>query len=427
MSIEDIHSLFLSSSGISTDTRAIQSGNLFFALKGPSFNANALASEALSKGAMYAIVDEESYVLGEKYILVDDALQTLQELARYHRSLFKGTVLALTGSNGKTTTKELINAVLTTKYNTIATIGNLNNHIGVPLTLLRIKDDTEIAIIEMGANHLGEIAELCTIADPDCGLITNIGKAHIGTFGGFENIVRAKSELYDYLIKKEGSIWLNVNDPVLKAMKDKISEPLTYPCNDCYLSAELKKNDPYLIYTSEDGEEVLTHLVGSYNFNNIAAALAVGKYFNISSTVGNAAIAGYIPTNNRSQVIERLGNHIIMDAYNANPSSMEAALKNLASITTSLTKTVILGDMYELGTEEAAEHRKVGALVRELGLKGIFVGKLMQEAAKANEDALYFSTIADLTTYLKEHPFKNEWILLKGSRGMKMETALEFI
>ena len=343
---------------VSTDTRNIPEGAIFFALKGPSFNANEFALEALDKGAAFAVIDEETYQKDDRMVLVEDVLQTLQELAQYHRQQLKIPVIGLTGSNGKTTTKELIREVLSQKYKVLATEGNLNNHIGVPLTLLSIDPEIEIAIIEMGANHIGEIARLSEIAQPTHGLITNIGKAHIEGFGGFEGVIRGKSELYHYLIQRGGEVFVNSQDEVLSNMAKRFDKPYFYPAPGDYLTCTLVDADPFVTYENESGTLVKTQLIGTYNFSNIAAAICLGKFFDIPEKEADAAIARYVPTNNRSQIIRKGTNTIILDAYNANPDSMEAALENLKAMKAE-DKVVILGDMFELGEESEAEHRRI--------------------------------------------------------------------
>jgi UDP-N-acetylmuramoyl-tripeptide--D-alanyl-D-alanine ligase len=314
MNIQDLYGKYLESSGISTDTRTIPEGSIFFALRGDRFNANEFAKDALVKGAHYAVIDDKKYALSDAYIVVEDVLKTLQQLARIHRDHLKIPVVGLTGSNGKTTSKELLKAVLDCKFRTHATKGNLNNHIGVPLTLLAIDSSVEMAIVEMGANHLGEIALLCEIANPSHGFITNIGKAHVGTFGGFENIIRAKSELYQHLISKDGAVFINSQNQILANMSKRFNSPLFYPAKGDYYHAELIAADPFVRLQAENGDEIKTNLIGGYNFENMAAALCIGKYFGVEETKANQAIADYTPANMRSQVIIKCSNTIILDA-----------------------------------------------------------------------------------------------------------------
>ncbi|GAB5523411.1 MAG: UDP-N-acetylmuramoyl-tripeptide--D-alanyl-D-alanine ligase [Roseivirga sp.] len=426
--IEDLYPHFLKATGVSTDTRSIGQGNIFFALKGPNFNANKLAAQALEKGASVAVIDDPAFDNDPRCFLVEDVLQTLQKLATHHRRQFDIPFVALTGSNGKTTTKELIRDVLATKFKVLATLGNLNNHIGVPLTLLRVTAEAEIAIIEMGANHVGEIAELCEIAEPTHGLITNIGKAHLEGFGGIEGVIRGKSEMYNYLIQTGGVIFVNSKHEVLKNMAERrMKNPYYYPQKGDYYQAELLETKPGLKFRGENGEEVQTQIHGEYNFDNICTALCIGKFFETDTAESHAAIAGYVSENNRSQSIVRADKTIILDAYNANPSSMEAALRDLAGLTTSHT-AVILGDMYELGETREEEHKKIGSLTGELGIDlPIFCGELMSAAAAANTSAVYCQTKEELSLYLESNVIPAGHVLVKGSRGMGLETIVDKI
>jgi len=425
MDIESLYKKFLQSGEVSTDTRQITPGSVFFALKGPKFNANAFAEEALRKGASYAVVDEKEFAQHANTILVEDGLKALQQLAQHHRSQLTLPVIGLTGSNGKTTTKELMHAVLSKKYKTHSTRGNLNNHIGVPLTVLALNSATGIAVVEMGANHVGEIALLSEIAKPTHGLITNIGKAHIGTFGGFENIVRAKSELYQYLIAHQGQVFINSRSPVLSAMAKRFKNPCFYPAPGDDYHSELIRADPFIKFKTENGEEVNTHLIGSYNFENLAAALCIGKYFGVDAKMANKAVAEYIPQAMRSQVIQKDTNLIILDAYNANPSSMEAAIESLARMN-ALHKVAILGDMYELEAESDAEHRILGDLLREQGILEVYLcGVLIIKALETYPQATYFATKKELIHHLEEKRIRNATILVKASRGMGLETVVD--
>lgn len=427
MDIEKLYGKYSVSKKISTDTRQITPGSVFFALKGEKFNANAFAAEALEKGASYAVIDEEKYALGDRYILVPDVLTTLQKLARYHRDQLKIPLLALTGSNGKTTSKELLSVVLSEKFKVHATRGNLNNHIGVPLTILAIDDSVELAIVEMGANHLGEIALLCSIANPTHGFITNIGRAHIGTFGGFENIVRAKSELFQHLIETGGQVFINSQNPILNNMARRFKAPVFYPSEGDYYHATFISADPMVKIRADNSEEVQTHLIGAYNFENIAAALCIGKYFGVEASRANKAIAAYVPGNMRSQVIKKGGNTIILDAYNANPSSMEAAIENMASMQAS-NKVLILGDMFELEEEADKEHKAIGRLIREKGFKNVYLcGAFFKAALREIPEAKYFTEKKDLITELKEFPVANATILVKASRGIGLESVVDYL
>jgi UDP-N-acetylmuramoyl-tripeptide--D-alanyl-D-alanine ligase len=332
--------------------------------------------------------------------------------------------IGLTGSNGKTTSKELINAVLSKKFKTYATKGNLNNHIGVPLTILAIDRTCEVAVIEMGANHLGEIALLSSIANPTHGLITNIGRAHIGTFGGFENILRAKSELYQHLITHEGVVFINSQNELLANMAKRFNVPVLYPAKGNYYEAALISADPFVKVRAENGAEVTTQLVGGYNFENIAAALCIGKYFGVDAKEANKAIEEYLPGNMRSQVIIKGTNTIILDAYNANPSSMEAAINNLAAIKAA-NKVAILGDMYELEEETEKEHKKLGSLLKEKGISAYLCGELIQVAKEVFPQGNYFTSKEALLQSLKENPIQDSTILIKASRGMALEKIMD--
>jgi UDP-N-acetylmuramoyl-tripeptide--D-alanyl-D-alanine ligase len=427
MKIDELYSYFKECEGVSTDTRRISPGSLFFALKGPRFDANRFAAEALEKGARYAVVDDATAARGPRYLVVDDSLKALQLMARHHRDQFTIPVIGLTGSNGKTTSKELIHTVLSRKFRTLATQGNLNNHIGVPLTVLSITGSTQIAVIEMGANRLGDIALLCRIADPDHGLITNIGKAHIGTFGGFDNVIRGKSELYQHLILRDGVVWINSADPILTNMARRFRRPLFYPKAGNFYHAELISADPYVRFRAENGQEVQTLLLGAYNFENIAAALCIGKYFGVEPALANEAVAGYAPGNMRSQVIVRGTNTIILDAYNANPSSMEAALHNLKNMEGGR-RIAILGDMYELEGEAPAEHEGVARLAAGLDIDEVLLcGELFAVARPVVPSARYFDSKEALAGYLKANSPDHSIILVKASRGMGLESVLDVL
>jgi len=422
-----LYAKFLDSTGVSTDTRKIAPGNLFFALKGTNFNGNLFAKNALDAGASYAVIDEERYARSDRYILVPNALQALQALARHHRNQFTIPVFALTGSNGKTTTKELIHVVLEKRYRTHATSGNLNNHIGVPLTLLHMPADTEVAIVEMGANKVGDIAELCAIANPTHGLITNIGRAHIEGFGGVEGIIRGKSELFQHLRQYGGTVFINANDDVLLNMAKRFNAPKVFPRPGDYLHCTFNGANPYIVYTHESGQQVHTQLIGSYNFNNIAAALAVGKFFEVPPGDANAAVANYRPTNNRSQMMTKGSNTIILDAYNANPTSMRAALQSLKEMTAPQ-KGVVLGDMFELGPDEASEHQKVGMQLAGTGFGPILLcGPRMQAAKEACPEAQWFHTKEALLQYVAGMQLSNTTLLIKASRSMGLEKVVEVL
>ena len=427
MDITNLYQRFLESGKVSTDTRQIMPGSIFFALKGDRFNANEFAQQAIAKGARYAVVDEQKYAVDDHYIFVDDVLKALQQLARHHRDQLKIPIVGLTGSNGKTTSKELINVVLGKKFKAYATKGNLNNHIGVPLTILSIDASHEIAVVEMGANHLGEIALLCSIANPTHGLITNIGKAHIGTFGGFDNIIRAKSELYQHLIDTNGTVFINSQNTLLANMAKRFASPVFYPAPGDYYHSELIEADPYVTLRAENGELVKTNLIGQYNFENIAAALCIGKFFGVDPHLANETVATYTPSNMRSQIVQKGNNTIILDAYNANPSSMQAAIENLSGIKANR-KVVILGDMFELEEEAGKEHAAIGKLIREKAFNEVYLcGALFKSALGEVPWAMNFEKKEELAAYLSAHPIKNATILVKASRGIGLETIVEYL
>lgn len=426
-STERLYELFLTCKSVSTDTRKITTGSIFFALKGPRFNANTLAREALDKGAAYAVVDDPAYADDARCLFVDDALRALQQLARHHRDHLTIPVIGLTGSNGKTTSKELLHAVLQTRFKTFATRGNLNNHIGVPLSILSIDSSIEMAVIEMGANRVGDIEELVGICNPTHGFITNIGKAHIGTFGGFENIIKGKTELYKHLVAHGGQVFINSQNPILKERASWFTSPIFYPAKDDYFFAELISAEPFIRYRSENGEEVQTQLPGAYNFENIAAALCIGKFFGVDASAANRAVAQYKPENMRSQIVQRGTNTILLDAYNANPSSMAAAIDNLTHMP-GANKVLILGDMYELEDQAEAEHRAIGKLIHEKGFQLVFlVGELFQSALSEIPSAHHMPSKDQLIDYLKKNPIQQSTILVKASRGIGLETIVDYL
>lgn len=427
MDVASLYQLYLQSRKVSTDTRQIESNAIFFALKGPTFNANAFAEEALKKGASYAVVDDATYATDQRIIVVKDTLLALQDLARHHRRQLTIPVIGLTGSNGKTTSKELLNAVLRKKFKTFATKGNLNNHIGVPLTLLSIDSSIELAIVEMGANHLGEIALLSSIALPTHGFITNIGKAHIGTFGGFENIIRGKSELYQHLIQEKGTVFINSQNPILSNMAKRFSHPVMYPAKGDYYACELVEANPFLVIKTEEDTIIKTQMIGAYNFENIATALCIGKYFGVEAAKANEGIAEYVAGNMRSQVITKGTNTIILDAYNANPSSMAAAIENLAGMKAE-NKVAIVGDMFELEEEAEKEHRLMGELLSAKQFAQVYLcGLLMKSASQAMPQALYFETRDLLIAHLQKNPVEKATILIKASRGMGLEKCVDVL
>ncbi|MEM9671452.1 MAG: UDP-N-acetylmuramoyl-tripeptide--D-alanyl-D-alanine ligase [Bacteroidota bacterium] len=425
--IPELYDTFLTCGKVSTDTRKIESGSMFFALKGANFNGNRFAAEALEKGAAYAVIDEAEFQQGERFLLVDDVLKALQNLAHHHRMQLDIPIIGINGTNGKTTTKELLYAVLSQKYQTLATKGNLNNHIGVPLTLLEIDQDTEIAIIELGANAIGEIATLCRIAHPTYGLTTNIGKAHMEGFGGLEGAIRGESEQYDYLLKTKGTVFINSQNFLLSNMAKRFKAPHFYPAKNDYFHCKFISADPFVRYRHENGQEVETQLLGGYNFENIAAALCLGKYFEIPPELANQAVADYQPSNKRSQIVKKGSNTIILDAYNANPDSMQAAIENLKAIQAPQ-KIAILGDMYELGEDSPQEHRAIGEQLATAGFTQVFLcGELMKDAAEAYPKAQYFTQKSELETHLKENPMQDSTVLLKASRGIALETLVDLL
>ncbi|MDN3669647.1 UDP-N-acetylmuramoyl-tripeptide--D-alanyl-D-alanine ligase [Echinicola jeungdonensis] len=428
--LESLYHSFLKSSGVCTDTRKISIGNLFFALKGPNFNANTFASQALEEGALAVVIDEKNYLIegDERYFLVDDALEALQQLANYHRKKLDIPFLAITGSNGKTTTKELLNAILSKKFNTKATVGNLNNHIGVPLTLLSMDEKTEFAIVEMGANKIGDIQELCEIAAPTHGLITNIGRAHLEGFGSFEGVLRAKTELYHYLISKGGTIFVNSQNQILANMIKRMNDPVLYPAKGDFYQCEFVEANPFVKFRTADGKEHTTNMLGAYNFDNIATALAVGVYFGVDEPVAIQSVSQYVPGNMRSQLIEKGSNLIILDAYNANPSSMEQAIRTFGEMTGKKHKMAILGDMFELGDSAVEEHKKLGEWVNSYEIdKVCFTGEMVQNALLKAPRALYFPDPFSLRNWLADSQLEDYLILIKGSRGMKLEGLVDYI
>ena len=427
MIIEELYQHFKQCSAVSTDTRKIEEGSLFFALKGDNFNGNNFASQALSSGAKYCVIDEKQYATDERYLVVEDVLKALQQLATYHRKQLKIPIIALTGSNGKTTTKELINAVLSKKYDTTATQGNLNNHIGVPLTLLQMKESTEIGIVEMGANHPNEIGSLCEIAHPNYGLITNFGKAHLEGFGSIEGVIKAKSELYDYLMAHQKTIFVNENDHL--QVRQTLDSKNVYKfglLTSLDTMLEIIDTQPYV--TLRYNQSVIkSRLTGNYNFNNIAVAIAIGSYFDVDPKDIISAIEDYTPTNNRSQIIEKDSNTIIMDAYNANPTSMLAALENFKQLHQER-KIIFLGDMFELGQTAEIEHQFIVDYLEKNDLGKVYlIGKNFFKTKVQLAKIKKFETFDDLKLNIQNHPVKDSFLLIKGSRGMALERILELL
>ena len=418
MEIKALYEIYKISQLVDTDTRKIRENSIFFALKGENFNGNKFAEKALQLGAKFAIIDEKKYQTKENIILVDDVLETLQALANYHRKKLSIPIIALTGSNGKTTTKELIHIVLSKQYKAIATKGNLNNHIGVPLTLLSILPEHEIAIVEMGANHQKEIEFLCSICEPDYGYITNFGKAHLEGFGGIEGVIKGKCELYTYLKNSRKIAFINTNDSIQLEKSEGIKQ---IPLNNNEIA--FVDANPF-VTISVKGKIIKSNLIGAYNYSNILAAISIGEYFNVEDSAIEKAIKNYTPDNNRSQVIEKENHKIILDAYNANPSSMQVALENFAKLAHE-EQLVILGDMFELGSESFKEHQAIADLTNSLNFKEIyFVGKHFYQV---NTNGKKFKTFDELKNFLIENPITQKSILVKGSRGMQLERLLELI
>ena len=426
MKIEQLHQLFLESKGITTDTRSVKTNQLFFALKGDNFNGNTFAWQAIKKSAGYVIIDEAKYAQDDRYIVVSNALETLQQLARFHRKYLNLPILAITGSNGKTTTKELIHSVLRKKFDTVATAGNLNNHIGVPLTLLSMKRSTEFGIVEMGANHPGEIKHLCEIALPNFGYITNFGKAHLEGFGSVEGVIKAKSELYDHLKSHNGVIFLNADDPVQQAQTSYLHSFSFGGVETADLKTEISENTQ-TAQVVIDNYVYKSTLTGSYNALNIAAAVCIGKYFKINEKIIAQAIASYVPTNNRSQIIKRGELTLLMDAYNANPTSMKAALDSFSK-NPARGKMVILGDMFELGETSHEEHQNLVSNLEHMQFEKIYlVGDNFFKTHSEKSNILKFKSFQDLSQALKEHKPTEGYILVKGSRGMALERVLDVL
>ena len=428
-----LYSHYLAAGGqVSTDSRQPQPGTLFIALNGPSFRGADFAAAALAKGASHAVVNDAELAATDpaRYTCVPDPLLALQELARHHRQQCAIPVLAITGSNGKTTTKELLTAVLAQQFRVLATAGNLNNHIGVPLTLLRLRpSEHDFAVIEMGANHQREIAAYCEWALPTHGLITNIVKAHLEGFGGPEGVAKGKGELFDYLAHTRGVAFVNTLDPKLPGLAAAVPTRLTYPGPADTYPATLLAADPALALRLADGTDVAVQLTGDYNFPNLAAAAAVGLHFGISPQKIAAALAQYNPQNNRSQLLRTAHNDLLLDAYNANPTSMAAALRSFAArpVAAGQTKLVVLGDMFELGDDSAAEHHQLGELLAEISLAALLIGPEMAAAARAAATARHFATKAEAAAWLRQHPVRGQQVLVKGSRGMALETLVELL
>lgn len=413
---------------VTTDSRNCPEGSLFFALKGENFNGNAYAAKALEQGAAYAVIDEPQYAQDDRYIVVDNTLKTLQRLACEHRIVLGKPIIGITGTNGKTTTKELTAAVLSQKYNVHYTKGNLNNHIGVPLTLLQMTDKHDIGIIEMGASHPGDIKELVEIACPNAGIITNVGKAHLQGFGSFEGVMKTKGELYDYIRANQGFIFRNIDNPYLSKMAGDLPVH-TYSLLDnvAEVSGKVLDCTGFLSMEMHVGGQTFalrTHLVGAYNAENVLAAACIGNTFGVASEEIKRAIEGYVPQNNRSMLVKSAYNTIVVDAYNANPTSMKAAIENFAQMHMNH-QTLILGDMLELGEQSEEEHKKIVELLVQNHFTDVYlVGK---EFAATASGFSHFSDVNALAQYLKEHPIRERYVLLKGSRGIKLEQLQDYL
>ena len=415
---------------MTTDSRNCPEGSLFIALKGESFNGNAFAGKALETGCAYAIIDEPEYAVegDQRYILVDNCLQTLQQLANYHRRQLGTRVIGITGTNGKTTTKELISAVLSQSHNILYTLGNLNNHIGVPSTLLRLKAEHDLAVIEMGANHPGEIKFLSEIAEPDCGIITNVGKAHLEGFGSFEGVIKTKGELYDFLRKKEGStVFIHHDNAYLMNIAGGLNLIPYGTEDDLYVNGRITGNSPYLTFEWKAGKagetyQVQTQLIGEYNFPNALAAITIGLFFGVEAAKINEALAGYTPQNNRSQLKKTNDNTLIIDAYNANPTSMMAALQNFRNMEVPH-KMLLLGDMRELGAESAAEHQKIADYIKECDFEEVWL--VGEQFAAAEHSFKTYPNVQEVIKELETNKPKGYTILIKGSNGIKLSSTVD--
>ena len=425
MNIEALYQVYQQFPSVQTDTRLLKENDLFFALKGPNFNANQFAQKAVDAGAARVVIDEASYAIPGKTILCDDVLTTLQALAKFHRSQFDIPFLAITGSNGKTTTKELVHVVLSEKYRTYTTQGNLNNHIGIPLTILRIGKDAEMAVIEMGANHQREIAGYCEYAMPTHGLITNCGKAHLEGFGGIEGVRKGKGELFDYLRAHGGSAFVMWDYDYLQDMSKGIPEIIKYGTRQSDTTGMIDASEPFLSVTMDNGSgpfAIHSHLVGGYNLPNLMAASAIGHYFGVTDALIQSAIESYQPSNSRSQLLTRGTNQVILDAYNANPSSMKLAIENLARLSHE-NKILLLGGMAELGPESMPEHQDIVSLIGQYPWKEVVL--VGGDFLKFDHPYKKFATSADAAQWFRQQNFQNAYILIKGSRSMQMEKILQ--
>jgi UDP-N-acetylmuramoyl-tripeptide--D-alanyl-D-alanine ligase len=425
MNMQSLYAKFLSVNGITTDTRKIESNTMFFALKGANFNGNEFAAKALELGASFCVIDEEPELSDERFIVVGNVLSTLQELANYHRKQLTIPFIAVTGSNGKTTTKELLHVVLAKKYHVAYTKGNFNNHIGVPLTLLEVNASHEIALIEMGDNHRHEVELLCQIAEPTHGFITNVGKDHLEGFGSFDNNILAKKEVFDYLAQSNGVAFMDANDTLVAEMAQQVKNKVWYGRSGTAAHIQFAGSDPVVRFTSPEGTEYTTQMFGEFNFKNMALAASVGAYFRVEETLIYEALSAYSPTNNRSQVLETDRNTLILDAYNANPSSVEEAISSLAQMQTQKAKWLVLGDMFELGSYSAMEHAAAAKLAVESGVdQVILIGENYFNNAEV-EDAGVFASKEEAEEAIKKIAPEGAIILFKGSRGMRLESLVE--
>lgn len=427
MSIIDLYDLFIHNPQITTDSRNCPKGSIFFALKGDKFDGNQYAGKALASGCVYAVIDNPDYYIGERTILVDNVLKTLQQLAHHHRKVLGLPIIGITGTNGKTTTKELLAAVLSTKFNLLYTEGNFNNHIGVPLTLLRLTHDHEMAVIEMGASHPGDIKELVDIVHPNYGIITNVGRAHLEGFGSFEGVIRTKGELYDYIHRSKGKIFIKKENEYLLSIAKGI-EQITYGNgDDAFASGQVVSCDPFLVFNwKQQGKlhTVETHMIGSYNLDNVLAAVAVGRFFKIPAERISRAIAAYEPTNNRSQFKKTDNNELIIDAYNANPSSMKVALDNFITMPVQ-PKAIILGDMRELGPTSNELHAEVVEQIKKGQFDKVFL--CGEHFSKVGKEFSPFATTEAMTEELRRQPLKGYHILIKGSHSMGLEKLVDIL
>lgn len=427
MSIIDLYDLFIHNPQITTDSRNCPKGSIFFALKGDKFDGNQYAGKALASGCVYAVIDNPDYYIGERTILVDNVLKTLQQLAHHHRKVLGLPIIGITGTNGKTTTKELLAAVLSTKFNLLYTEGNFNNHIGVPLTLLRLTHDHEMAVIEMGASHPGDIKELVDIVHPNYGIITNVGRAHLEGFGSFEGVIRTKGELYDYIRRSKGKIFIKKENEYLQSIAKGI-EQITYGNgDDAFASGQVVSCDPFLVFNwKQQGKlhTVETHMIGSYNLDNVLAAVAVGRFFKIPAERISRAIAAYEPTNNRSQFKKTENNELIIDAYNANPSSMKVALDNFITMPVQ-PKAIILGDMRELGPTSDELHAEVVEQIKKGQFDKVFL--CGEHFSKVGKEFSPFTTTEAMVEELRKQPLKGYHILIKGSHSMGLEKLADIL